>query len=169
MITMTKTTRVDEGELARCHRIIHENTNEVFYLVENERDPLIEYTVRALEKGGKYYLTCTCPDGEAGLSCWHKRAAFAHAQEFKAAHRVASDLDVVARHEQASLTHFTVRDGQACYCVYVHRDGDAFCYCQQPGANGAMPAGCKHLAFVRDFEQACHKELAQYLVETCSA
>jgi hypothetical protein len=169
MITMTKTMQVDESDLSRCHRLIYENTGEVFYLVESKRDPLVEYRVRALEKGGRYYLTCTCPAGQAGRACWHKRAAFAHAQEYKAAHCVASRLEVVDRHEQRSLTHFAVREGQACYSVYVHKGGDAFCYCQQPGANGAMPYACKHLAFVRNFEQAFHKELAHYLAETRSA
>jgi hypothetical protein len=169
MITMTKTTQVDEGDLARCHRIIYENTGEVFYLVESELDPLVEYKVRALEKCGKYYLTCTCPDGEAGLSCGHKRAAFAHAQEFKAAHCVASDLAVVDRSESGTLARLIVRDGEVCYCVYVHQGGDAFCYCQQPNANGAMPCVCKHLAFVRNFERAFHKERAHYLAETRSA
>jgi hypothetical protein len=62
-----------------------------FYLVENskgevdEQGHIIEYTVKAIFKGGRWHLTCNCKAGQRGVTCWHKKAAVACSAEEKTA------------------------------------------------------------------------------------
>ncbi len=86
--TTTTTTAITEAQLAKCARIIDEQTGLPFYRVESESDSSVEYTVRYSKATG---YTCTCPAGERGFAscthnryCKHVRWSIAHAQEFKA-------------------------------------------------------------------------------------
>jgi hypothetical protein len=76
-------TAVTEEQIDRCHRVINENTHTPFYLVESERDILVEYKVEAILKDGEWYLTCTCPAGLRGIPCKHRRWAVAASEDFK--------------------------------------------------------------------------------------
>ena len=86
MATSFDIASVTQEQLDRCRRIINENTGEVFYKVESERDPLVEYEVHFIKGRG---FTCTCPAGLEGFrscahgTCKHCRWAVAHAQAYK--------------------------------------------------------------------------------------
>ena len=108
---ISSTAIVTEQDLARCHRVIDLNKQEVFYLVESERDPLVEYAVRALRKSGEYHLTCTCPAGRSGTPCKHRRWATAHAQQFKAEQKaLAAREERVMRLMAMGLTEREARE-----------------------------------------------------------
>ncbi len=82
--------KVSDDQLRRCHRIIHENTGEVFYQVESESDPLREpYEVHFRKDQGGF--SCTCPAGLDGFRssiaravCKHCRWSVAHDEEYRA-------------------------------------------------------------------------------------
>src|SRR5438552_13711204 len=86
---MATTTRyeVTQEQLDRCHRIVNEQTGEVFYQVESESDPTVEYEVHFIPGKG---FTCTCPAGQEGFrscskgTCKHCRWAVAAARQYKA-------------------------------------------------------------------------------------
>lgn len=93
-------TEVTSEQIDRCHRIIDEQTMEVFYLVQSESDDLVEYKVQYQTLPTKHY-TCTCPAGLAGFAhvrhasgvCKHVRWALAAAQEYKAELRARAQRD----------------------------------------------------------------------------
>lgn len=82
--TATKTTIVTAEQLSACERIEDLNQGHAFYIVRSATDGLKEYKVEAILRNGHYHVTCTCPAGLCGRPCWHKRAAAAAAEEFKA-------------------------------------------------------------------------------------
>jgi|SRR5579884_37626 len=118
---MISTAIVTEQELSRCHRVIDFNKQEVFYLVESERDPLVEYAVRALRINGEYHLTCTCPAGRSGTPCKHRRWATAHAQEFKAEQKALSLRE--ARVERLTGMGLTEREAREAVAASFIVDG----------------------------------------------
>src|SRR5579862_1369759 len=65
--------------------------NRPFYKVENsrgdvdEQGSIVEYSVKAIFRNGKWHITCDCEAGKEGRLCWHKRAAQAAAAEEKQA------------------------------------------------------------------------------------
>ena len=85
MTTATKSTVVTAKQIAHCERIEDLTQGHAFYIVRSATDELKEYKVEAILKDGHYRITCTCPAGLHGRACWHKRAAAAAAEEFKAA------------------------------------------------------------------------------------
>lgn len=83
MTTSTTTTNVSivtPEQIALCERVVDMTTGQAFYIVTSESDDTIEYEVRALKVGVKYFVTCTCPAGLKGINCKHKRFAAAAAQ-----------------------------------------------------------------------------------------
>ena len=83
--TSTKATKIVTAEqLNKCNRIEDVATGTIFYMIESQTTPSQEYKVEALQRHGKYHVTCTCPAGLCGRDCWHKAAAAAHAAEYKA-------------------------------------------------------------------------------------
>lgn len=121
----SSTAIVTEQELSRCHRVIDLNKQEVFYLVESERDPLVEYAVRALCIKGEYHLTCTCPAGLSGSACKHKRWATAHAQEYKAEQKaLAAREERVLRLMAMGLTQRQAREAVAASFIVDGKPAD---------------------------------------------
>ncbi len=98
MTTATMIEQVTSEQIGRCYKVIGSD-GKAFYQVENEqgkRDAsgaMVEYTVKAFFKNGKWYFTCTCPSGKNGFSnvkhpsgvCKHVRWSLAAAAEEKAA------------------------------------------------------------------------------------
>jgi SWIM zinc finger len=76
-IQMTVTTKynVTIEQIDRATKIIDCNTNTVYFQVDSQTTPGTAYNARFNPQYGK--LTCTCPAGEKGINCWHKRAALA--------------------------------------------------------------------------------------------
>jgi uncharacterized Zn finger protein len=91
MNTTTTTFGVTQEQIDKCDRLVHENTNEVFYLVESQTtDALYKVTWNTQF----HRLQCTCPAGNEGRGCWHKRAVLAHCRQFrelKKAERIAQE------------------------------------------------------------------------------
>lgn len=83
-VTTTANKIVTAEQIARCERIEDLTQGHAFYIVRSATDELKEYKVEAILKNGHYHITCTCPAGLHGRPCWHKRAAAAAAEEFKA-------------------------------------------------------------------------------------
>lgn len=81
-ISQINTSSVTEAQINACTRVIDEATNTVFYQVDSSQNDGTFYTVRKM--ADKPFLTCSCPAGQAGQMCWHRRAALAHAKEYKA-------------------------------------------------------------------------------------
>lgn len=77
---------VTPEQIGKAHKVF-DSQNKPFYLVESsdgklrEDGSLVEYRVSSMKVNGVRYLTCTCPAGEHGLLCWHKKAASAASQE----------------------------------------------------------------------------------------
>jgi hypothetical protein len=79
---------VTREQSARATRVIDESTMHPFYLVESERDSLVEYKVTYSETFG---FQCTCPSGLHGFwnvrhpsgVCKHVRYALSAAEEYK--------------------------------------------------------------------------------------
>lgn len=75
--------------IGACTKILSNEGN--FWKVMNSRGDLdgngepIEYTVKAIQKNGKWFVTCDCPRGSEGGRCWHKRATQTAEAELKAA------------------------------------------------------------------------------------
>lgn len=76
-------------QLDRCTRIYDVNhNNEVFYKVQSESDPTVEYEVRYDQ--AHHTFTCTCPAGQEGFKnchrsryCKHVTWSLAHAEEYR--------------------------------------------------------------------------------------
>lgn len=83
-VTTTANKIVTAEQVARCERIQDLTQGHAFYIVRSQTDERKEYKVEAILKNGRYHVTCTCPAGLTGCPCWHKRAAAAAAEEFKA-------------------------------------------------------------------------------------
>jgi hypothetical protein len=87
---------VTNAQIGKAHKIIHFNTGEEYYLVENSKGEfddecqLIEYKV---QYSTEYGFTCTCKSGQFGFAnvyhpsgcCWHVRASVAAWLEEEAA------------------------------------------------------------------------------------
>lgn len=82
---------VTPAQLDKATRIVDGQSGEIFYQVTSQTVDAT-YTVRAHSGGHK--LSCTCPAGDPQrdkygmplspiLPCWHKRAARAHAFEYR--------------------------------------------------------------------------------------
>lgn len=89
MTTQISTANVTPEQIGKCYKVFGPD-NKPFYMVESSEDSQTEYKVSSLIKGGKWYPTCTCESGQhafygAKNFCWHVRAAWACAQEEKAA------------------------------------------------------------------------------------
>ncbi len=74
-ITLTTQYNITIEQLDRATKIIDCNTNTVYYQVDSQTNPGTAYNVRFNCQFG--CLTCTCPAGQQGIPCWHKRAALA--------------------------------------------------------------------------------------------
>ena len=84
-ITITTHYNVTLEQIDKATRIIDMKTNTVFYQVESQTEACQVYSVRYNKDFG--CLTCTCKAGQQGIPCWHKRAALAAEQLYKAAIR----------------------------------------------------------------------------------
>lgn len=91
----TTTKIITQAQIDRCHRILDEKTNEVFYQVESQTTVGTEYEVRYIKNGA---FSCTCP---ATVVCWHIRASVAHAQEYKKLARIATLETLGLTHAEA--------------------------------------------------------------------
>lgn len=74
-ITLTTQYNITIEQLDRATKIIDCNTSTVYYQVDSQTNPGTAYNVRFNRQFG--CLTCTCPAGQQGIPCWHKRAALA--------------------------------------------------------------------------------------------
>ncbi len=74
-LTLTTQYNITIEQLDRATKIIDCNTNTVYYQVDSQTNPGTAYNVRFNRQFG--CLTCTCPAGQQGIPCWHKRAALA--------------------------------------------------------------------------------------------
>jgi hypothetical protein len=74
-ITVTTKYNVTIEQIDRASKIIDGRDNSVYFQVDSQTTPGTSYNVRFNRQFGK--LTCTCPAGEKGINCWHKRAALA--------------------------------------------------------------------------------------------
>lgn len=109
-VASINTSNVTPEQIGACTKVFDAN-GKPFYKVVNSQEltdaegHLIEYSVKAILKGDKYYLTCDCKAGNEGRLCWHKRASVAAAAEEKAALaeqcRLADEQKVKAAAEQA--------------------------------------------------------------------
>jgi hypothetical protein len=72
--------------LEQMDKATHCSTNgEHFYIVESQSEPNKEYHVKY---NSQYNApSCTCKAGTNGRGCWHKRAALAAEEYFKATER----------------------------------------------------------------------------------
>jgi hypothetical protein len=114
-LTTRKSHEVTPDQLDACMRVIDGQTNEVFYRVASQTDFEKTYTVRAVKGAdGKHYLTCTCPAGSPPVNangslqwsprpCWHKRAASAHADEYKALEQARAEREARREADAARL------------------------------------------------------------------
>ncbi len=92
---------VTEEQLNRCHRILDEQTGRVFYQVESESDPTIEYRVEWLDG-----WCCTCPSGAIKFAnvqhpsgvCKHVRWSVCYEIEYRAELRAREQAEA---HQQA--------------------------------------------------------------------
>lgn len=113
---------VTDEQIGKAHKVFGPD-NKPFYLVENskgdvdETDHLIEYSVKALKRQGKWHLTCDCKAGSEGRNCWHKRASQAAAAEEKAAMAEQVALNEVAKVEPvpAKPRQKASKDGERLY------------------------------------------------------
>ena len=81
-ITVTTQYNITLEQIDKATRIIDLKTNTVFYQVESQTEACQVYSVRYNKDFG--CLTCTCKAGQQGIPCWHKRAALAAEQIYKA-------------------------------------------------------------------------------------
>lgn len=79
-------------QVDKAHRVINLNVipPQVYYQVESAHNP-IEYTV--IFDRVHSCLTCTCKAGQNGIPCWHKRAALAHAAEYRLFQRAVEAVE----------------------------------------------------------------------------
>lgn len=106
-ISTATTTEVTEEQIARCHRFVDESTKLPFYLVQSERDELVEYKVATIRKNGQWYITCTCPAGLRGVPCKHRRWAAAAAAEYKEMIKAAAQAQARIDAENARQALYT--------------------------------------------------------------
>lgn len=77
-------TAVTDEQIGRCYKCYDEQARAWFYMVESERDNLIEYAVKWTREHG---FTCTCPAGQEGFRncrdgvCKHVKWSLAAAKE----------------------------------------------------------------------------------------
>lgn len=86
--------RVTQAQMDKCTRILDTTHGKIFYQVESQTTPDTTYTVRVVRSR----LSCTCPAGLDGQSCWHMRAALASAFEY----RQSENLQARREAEQAA-------------------------------------------------------------------
>lgn len=108
-MTTTTTKPVTQEQIDRCHRVINETTNEVFYQVESQTTVGQEYEVHYIKNGA---FRCTCP---ATVTCWHIRASIQHAKEFKKLARIATLETLGLTHAEAckAVTSNAIINGKA--------------------------------------------------------
>jgi hypothetical protein len=98
--------RVDESLVSKAHRIEDLTKHIVFYQVESRSLEGVEYKVY-FDQVHKV-LTCTCPAGESGSGCWHKRAALAHSEEIrqeKISRQEAAMIELAAEMAEEARAH----------------------------------------------------------------
>lgn len=86
MITLTSSEicekfNVTEAQIDKASRVLDCQSGKVFYQVESQTVAGQVYEVRFNAQYKR--LTCTCPAGQVGIPCWHKRAAMASAYEYR--------------------------------------------------------------------------------------
>lgn len=153
---------VTEEQLSKCHRIIDEQTGEAFYQVESSQDDGTEYTVKAIRVNGRQFLTCDCKGAQKGLMCWHRRAAVAHALEYKAL-KNAETVEMRAVKAPEVTNRQTVPGVQAVFftvgthtVVKYERNKAMTCDCDD--YNGT----CAHVKAAQAFEQGWQSEYADW-------
>lgn len=73
---------VTETQIDKASRVLDLQSGKVFYQVESQTtDDIPPYEVRYNSEFKR--LTCNCKAGQAGVPCWHKRAACAAAFEYR--------------------------------------------------------------------------------------
>lgn len=157
---------VTEAQLARCHRIVNETTGEVFYQVESASEPDVTYEVRVKRFNGRSFLTCDekCKAAQKGIMCWHRRAAVAHALEYKAmVNRDTVETRAVKAPEVTNRQ--TVKGVQAVFftvgtatVVMYERNKTFTCDCNE--YNGT----CAHTSAAQAFEAQWQQEYADWQV-----
>jgi hypothetical protein len=83
--------RVTSSQLDMAHRIVNDRTHQVYYQVESAQNTGDEYVV--IFDRVHHCLTCTCKAGQNGIPCWHKRAALAHAAEYRLFQRAVEAVE----------------------------------------------------------------------------
>src|SRR6266849_9643437 len=94
MTIKINTTTVTDEQIAKCHRIVDGQTNEVFYMVESEEEKFNEDGSRVEYKvtwdSVKKVFGCTCASGAEGFrsctfhaTCKHCRWAVAAARRYR--------------------------------------------------------------------------------------
>jgi hypothetical protein len=164
---------VTPEQLDACWRVFAGQTGEPFYRVRSRTSPNLDYTVRAIKVGRKYYITCTCPTGQNGGNCWHKRAAKAHAKEYKELTRAR----IVDRFPfpNSSTVSWTVQEGLAQFQVMQYNTGyvcDCYQYTMESGPyapQGPCKATCRHIEAVIVERGRIEEELQRYNRETVVA
>ena len=101
-VTNINTSNVTPEQIGACTKVF-DGAGIPFYKVVNskaecdEQGHLIEYSVKAIFKGGQWHLTCDCKAGQDGRLCWHKRAAMAAAAEERHAMAEQAALNEAAK------------------------------------------------------------------------
>jgi hypothetical protein len=160
---MKTTTQVSEERINMAHRI--ENADgSIFYLVESRSDPDVEYKVERIKRDGKKYYTCTCKAGQEGRDCWHKRAALAHAEWFKA-QQTAIHIVSEFRVPNSRTVVYTVQQGHESHDVLRYGNGSFTCDCQEytSAVERMVPMTCRHCLEVTTHLETVMEELADYL------
>jgi hypothetical protein len=102
MANIYETYNVSFAQVNACHRIGSTTTRGAYYQVESSKDDGTEYIVEFNRTVNA--LTCTCPAGNppvlenghlayAPRNCWHKRAAQAHAEEYRIDRRLLQEKE----------------------------------------------------------------------------
>jgi hypothetical protein len=163
--------QVTDEMIDACWRLIDITTNEPYYSVASRSEYGKNYEVRAIKRGNKWYLTCTCPTGQEGGKCWHKRAAKAAAIRDREEVRVR----IIDRIEVNGVTFWTVQEGRLHAIVaeyHGYRGHPLHCSCDEFRRHVEtlqLPLDCRHVSVVRDELARIAKELQLYNRETLTA
>jgi acyl-CoA thioesterase len=106
------TSKVTNEQIGACTKVFGPD-NKPFYKVVNSKQEtdadghLIEYSVKAIRRQGKWFFTCDCKAGQNGRQCWHVRASMAAAAEEKSAMAEQVALNEAAAKEEATAEERT--------------------------------------------------------------
>lgn len=85
------TFHVTPEQIDKATRLIDCATGKIYYQVDSQSEPGKAYEVRYNQQ--YHRMTCTCKAGEAGLGCWHRRAALAAIYEHRQAENLQARLE----------------------------------------------------------------------------